>query len=41
MTNKKQYDYDKKIRDLYRSDPNTTEPYSEFKSKIKKAKNPF
>ena len=38
MTSKKQYDKDKKIKDLYHSDPNITDPYSVFKEKIRKTK---
>ena len=41
MTSKKQYDKDKKIRDLYHSNPNITEPYSYFKAKLRKTKNPI
>ena len=41
MTSKKHYDKDKRIKDLYHSDPNITEPYSDFKAKMRKAKNPF
>ncbi len=41
MTSKKQYQKDKEIRDLYRRDQNTTDPYSVFKEKMKKSKNPF
>ena len=41
MTTKKQYRDDKAIRDLYRSDQSCTDPYSEFKAKLKKSKNPF
>lgn len=38
MTSKKQYQKDKEIRELYRSDQNTTDPYSVFKEKMKKIK---
>ena len=38
---KENYEYNKKISDLYRSDKNITEPFSEFKNRIKKTKNPF
>ena len=38
MTSKKQYQKDKEIRDLYRSDTNTTDPYSVFKEKMRKVK---
>ena len=41
MTTKKQYREDKVIRDLYKSDHSNTDPYSEFKAKLKKSKNPF
>lgn len=41
MTKKKDYDYDKKIRELYRNDTNTTDPYSEFKAKMRRTKNKF
>lgn len=38
MTKKKQYQEDKKIRELYRSDNSLTEPYSHFKSRMRKVK---
>ena len=38
MTSKKQYQKDKEIRDLYRSDTNTTDSYSVFKEKMRKVK---
>lgn len=38
MTTKKQYQKDKEIRELYRHDNNTKDPYSEFKAKLKKVK---
>ena len=41
MTKKKDYDYDKKIRELYRADKNTTDSYSDFKSKMRKVKSKF
>ena len=41
MTSKKQYAEDKKIKELYKNDTNTTDSYSHFKEKLKKAKNPF
>lgn len=41
MTKKKQYDMEKKIRELYRADSNNTDTYSEFKSKLKKVKYGF
>ena len=41
MTKKKDYAYDKKVRELYHADKNTTDSYSDFKAKLKKAKNPF
>ena len=41
MTKKKDYDYDKKIRELYRSDSNNTDSYSEFKAKMRKVKSKF
>lgn len=41
MTSKKQYQKDKEIREMYRNDLNTTDPYSVFKEKIRKTKNPF
>lgn len=41
LTKKKDYEYDKKIRELYRSDRNNTDSYSEFKEKMRKVKNKF
>ena len=41
MTKKKDYEYDKKIRELYRSEHNNTDSYSDFKAKMKKVKNKF
>ena len=41
MTKKKDYEYDKKIRDLYRHDNNNTDSYSDFKAKMKKVRNKF
>ena len=41
MTKKKDYDYDKKIRELYRHDKDCTDSYSEFKSKMRKVKSKF
>lgn len=41
MTRKKDYDYDKKIRELYRSDRNNTDSYSDFKAKMRKVKSKF
>lgn len=41
MTKKKQYDYDKKIKELYHSDNSITEPYSHFKERMKRVKSNF
>lgn len=38
MTKRKQYQDDKKIKELYHSDSSLTEPYSHFKSRMKKVK---
>ena len=41
MTKKKDYDYDKKVRELYHADKNTTDSYSDFKAKMRRVKNKF
>ena len=41
MTSRKQYQKDKEIRELYRQDQNTKDPYSEFKSKLKKIRSGY
>lgn len=41
MTKKKDYEYDKKIRELYRSEHSSTDSYSDFKAKMRKVKSKF
>jgi len=41
MTSKKQYQKDKEIRELYKHDTNTKDPYSEFKAKLRKVNKSF
>ena len=41
MTKKKDYDYDKKVRELYRADAGNTDSYSDFKAKMRKVKSKF
>lgn len=41
LTKKKQYEEDKKIREMYRSDSSLTEPYSHFKERMRKVKKAF